>query len=215
MPYTFVALSIAATVSTETCNTLFYIIKPMLAPALLLFLFCSKAALQGRALIATGLLFSWAGDVLLMLESKGALFFVMGLVCFLVTHICYIAYFTRIKSAQPSLIKRQPWLAVLVAGYGAALVVLLWPGLKEMKLPVALYATIICSMAISSLHIFYKVNKPANALFVAGALFFAASDSLLAVNKFYQPVASAGAWVIATYCAAQFFIVKGAIKNSA
>jgi hypothetical protein len=38
------------------------------------------------------------------------------------------------------------------------------------------------------------------------------SDSILAINKFYQPFEAAGVLIMLTYGLAQFFIVQGAIK---
>jgi hypothetical protein len=40
------------------------------------------------------------------------------------------------------------------------------------------------------------------------------SDSVLAINKFLQPVANAGLIVIATYMAALYFIVQGVIAHT-
>jgi uncharacterized membrane protein YhhN len=57
------------------------------------------------------------------------------------------------------------------------------------------------------------VAVPANRYFVAGAVLFVLSDSLLAINKFYQPLAFAGTLIMLTYCAAQYFIVMGFIKR--
>jgi hypothetical protein len=39
------------------------------------------------------------------------------------------------------------------------------------------------------------------------------SDSLLAVNKFYQPLAYAGVFIMLTYCLAQYLIVRGFIEQ--
>jgi len=194
-------------------NTLHQVTKPLLIPALLALMFFSNTIKEGRALIITGLLFSWAGDVLLLFENKHALFFIGGLASFLLTHICYIIYFLKIRSVQPSLIKKQPWIAALVAGYGVSLVMFLLPYLGELKIPVVVYAIVICNMLMFSLHVFYRVNKPANLLFVSGAILFTASDSMLAVNKFYQPFTGAGVLIMLTYCAAQFCIVQGVIKR--
>ena len=76
-----------------------------------------------------------------------------------------------------------------------------------------IYAAVICTMLLGSLHILYKVNRPANILYVSGALFFVMSDSLLAVNKFYQPLAYAGVFIMLTYCLAQYLIVRGFIEQ--
>ena len=211
---TFIAISIAATVVIGTSALLYFILKCLLIPALLLLVFFSDTTAAGKSIIITGLFFSWAGDVLLLFENKDPLFFIGGLVCFLTTHLFYIIYFLKIKSSQKSLIRNQPWIAALVAGYGVSLVMFLSPQLGEMKLPVTIYAVVICTMVICSLHVFNKTSNPANILFVMGAILFAASDSLLAVNKFYKPFPFAGALIILTYCAAQFFIVIGVVRRT-
>ena len=193
---------------------LHYIAKPLLIPTLILLLLFSKTIKPGKVLLVTGLFFSWAGDIFLMLESKNALFFIAGLVCFLTTHIFYIIYFLRIQSQQISLLKRQPLLVLLVVGYGFSLVWLLFPHLGELKLPVIIYATVICTMLLCSLHVFTKVKSPDNLFYLVGAIAFVLSDSLLAFNKFYQPFSYAGIFIMLTYCAAQYFIVIGFIAQS-
>jgi len=47
---------------------------------------------------------------------------------------------------------------------------------------------------------------------MTGAGLFVISDSVLAINKFYQPFEAAGILIMLTYGLAQFFIIKGAIK---
>ena len=194
---------------------LHYIAKPLLIPTLILLLLFSKTIKPGKVLLVTGLFFSWAGDIFLMLESKNALFFIAGLVCFLTTHIFYIIYFLRIQSQQISLLKRQPLLILLVVGYGFSLVWLLFPHLGELKLPVIIYAAVICTMLLCSLHVFTKVKSPDNLFYLVGAIAFVLSDSLLAFNKFYQPFSYAGIFIMLTYCVAQYFIVRGFIGQGA
>lgn len=193
---------------------LHFITKPLLVPVLIMLLVFTPTVAPRKNLLITGLVFSWLGDMFLLFEDKNPLFFIFGLVCFLTTHIFYIIYFLKIKSANISLLKKQPLLFLLVIGYGISLVWLLYPHLGDLKIPVIVYAAVICTMLLCSLHIFYKVNQPANVLYVAGAAFFVLSDSLLAFNKFYQPFAYAGVLIMLTYCAAQYFIVKGFIKTT-
>jgi uncharacterized membrane protein YhhN len=192
---------------------LHFISKPLLIPALLLLLFFTRSAVPNKNLLLTGLFFSWLGDVFLLFEYKYALFFIFGLVSFLTTHIFYIVYFLRVRSERPSLLKKQPVLIALVFAYGITLLWQLYPSLGDLKLPVMVYAAVICSMLLCSLHVFLKVNKKAAVFYLCGALFFVLSDSLLAVNKFYQPFAYAGVCIMLTYCAAQFFIVTGYIQQ--
>ena len=190
-----------------------FLVKPLLIPVLILLLIYTKVDNKEKWWLLTGLFFSFLGDVFLLYESRKALFFILGLASFLITHICYIIYFLKIKSTQTSLLRQQPWLAALVAGYGCSLVMLLYPGLGDLKMPVIIYAAVICSMLLCSLHVFYKTGRPSNVYFVAGAMLFVISDSLLAVNKFFSPFPSAGILIMLTYCAAQFFIVMGFIKK--
>jgi len=190
-------------------ETLHFITKPLLVPALILLLLYSSAVVPGKNLLLAGLFFSWMGDVFLLFEYKYALFFIFGLASFLTTHIFYIIYFLRIRSSNISLLKKQPLLILLVVAYGSCLVWLLYPHLGDLTLPVMAYAAVICSMLLCSMHIFFKVSKKAGMFYLLGAACFVLSDSLLAVNKFYQPFAGAGIFIMLTYCAAQFFIVTG------
>jgi uncharacterized membrane protein YhhN len=183
--------------------------KPLLMPALVQLVYSGNFTAPGRKLILTGLFFSWLGDVFLLFESHHSLFFIFGLASFFVTHICYIGYFLSIRSGEPSLLQKQPMYIILTLCFGAGLVWLLYPYLGELKIPVVLYAAIICSMLLCSIHIYLKVKVPANQYFIAGAVLFVLSDSLLAINKFYQPLPLAGISVMLTYCTAQYFIVRG------
>ncbi|MEO6550346.1 MAG: lysoplasmalogenase [Ferruginibacter sp.] len=188
------------------------VIKPLLMPALALALLYFPT-LIGRIFIGTGLFFSWVGDIFLLLENYNSLFFIAGLVSFLLTHLCYIIYFLSIKNGLPSLLKSAPFYCILVIGYGIGLVWLLYDHLGVLKIPVMIYAAIICSMLLCSIHIYLKAGAPANCYYVAGALLFVLSDSLLAINKFFEPIPLAGIWVMLSYCAAQFLIVSGFIDK--
>lgn len=192
---------------------LHYIAKPLLLPALMLLLYISPKQVKDKHILMAGLFFSWAGDLFLLFESSQKLFFIFGLVSFLITHLFYITYFLRVKSTSISLLKKYPALALAVIAYGAALVWLLFPRLGDLTLPVMVYAAVICSMLLCSMHLFFKINKPASLFYLAGAAAFVMSDSLLAINKFYQPFSYAGAFIMITYCAAQYFIVRGYIEQ--
>ena len=210
----FGLLSVIELVSLQFGFTFLHILtKPLLMPVLIGMLYFSGIAGTKRKWILIGLFFSWLGDIFLLLDSKGSIFFIAGLVSFLITHIFYILYFLSIGNSAPSLLKKQPLLIVLILCYGSALVVLLFPYLGELKIPVILYAAVICTMLLCSLHISRKLPAPSNSYFIAGALLFVLSDSLLAINKFYQPFAFAGTLIMLTYCAAQYYIVMGFIKR--
>lgn len=182
-------------------------------PTLVLLLLCPGVAAGNTKIVVAGLFFSWMGDVFLLFESRHTFFFIAGLSCFFITHACYIVYFLSTPSAAVSLLKNQPGYIVLILLYGFGLVWLLFPYLGELKIPVILYSAVICCMLLCSLHIYLKVPSPANRYFVSGAVLFVLSDSLLAVNKFYNPLPFAGILIMLSYCAAQYFIVTGVIKS--
>jgi uncharacterized membrane protein YhhN len=193
---------------------LHFVAKPVLIPALLLLLHSTKSAVPGKNLLVLGLFFSWMGDVFLLFENNNSLFFIFGLASFLTTHVFYIVYFLRVRSGNQSLLQKLPVLIAIVLAYGITLIWQLYPNLGDLKLPVIVYAAVICGMLLCSLHIFLKVNRKPAAYYLAGALAFVLSDSLLAVNKFMQPFAFAGIFIMLTYCAAQYFIVRGYTDQS-
>ncbi len=192
-------------------NWLHFIVKPLLMPGLMLLLLASGVTARGRHLILAGLGFSLLGDVFLLFDARVPLFFIFGLVSFLLTHICYIGYFLITRPSTISPLKNQFIYFILVACYGVALVWILYPFLGALKIPVIIYAVIICTMLLFSIHIYPMIKPPFNSFFVVGALLFVVSDSLLALNKFYHPFALAGVCIMLTYCAAQYFIVMGFI----
>jgi uncharacterized membrane protein YhhN len=164
-------------------------------------------------LFLTALFFSWCGDVLLLFDRTGELFFMAGLVCFLTAHLLYIRYFLNIKSAQESYLRKRPLLYLAVVAYLAELLYVLWPTLGGMKIPVLLYGIIISTMLGVALWQYRRVSDHTAILFIAGAILFVVSDSLLALNKFREPISYAGIGIMLTYCLAQFFLARGSASH--
>ena len=156
------------------------------------------------------LLFSLLGDVLLMFQEKKSIFFLLGLSAFLLAHIFYIIFFHKVRVKEN--VKSNPWLLVAVVIYYALLINLLSPYLFDMKIPVLVYGIVISFMFMLAMHMLFIKNKAAGQWMMVGALLFVMSDSILAINKFYQPFEAAGVLIMLTYGLAQFFIVQGAIK---
>jgi uncharacterized membrane protein YhhN len=189
-----------------------YTTKPLLMPLLAVAIISSGSiAIHKKKLLFAGIFFSWVGDILLMFDYKGTGYFTGGLASFLCAHIMYIIYFIKVKGQQLSLLKKRPVLILAVLVYTGALVTLLYPGLGPMRLPVLVYAGVIATMLLCSLHAFAQLPVRAARLMVTGAVFFVLSDSLLAINRFYQPYPFAGTLIMLTYCMAQFCIVKGGV----
>ena len=191
-----------------------YAVKPLLIPCLI-FLFINEihpANKSKNRLLITGLVFCWIGDVLLMFEESNPVFFIFGLAAFLCGHLFYIVYFSKL-SPQPGKIQQQNLLLLLpVAAYVCVLLYLLYPSLGSLKIPVTVYAIVLAGMLSMALRQLQKIDFKTARLFVAGAVSFVLSDSLLALNKFYHPFAQAGFLIMLTYCLAQYLIVSGAIR---
>ena len=63
-----------------------------------------------------------------------------------------------------------------------------------------------------ALHLQQVTYKAAGTNMMIGAILFIISDSVLAINKFYQPFKGAGIIIMLTYAFAQMLIVLGVIK---
>jgi uncharacterized membrane protein YhhN len=109
-------------------------------------------------------------------------------------------------------IKMKTGLILVVVVYYSGLIYLLFNDLHEMKIPVLAYGIVISVMFLLALHMLFIKNKEAGKLMMLGALLFIASDSILAVNKFYEPFEYAGIAIMLTYGVAQLLITLGAVR---
>ena len=193
-------------------ESLQYSSKPLIIPALAIYFLNNLTGITSKLKkwIIAALLFSWAGDVLLMFQPKDEIFFLLGLTSFLIAHVCYIIYFHHVRFNEQ--IKGKPWLLIAVVIYYAFLINLLVPYLGAMKIPVLVYGVVISFMLMLAMHMLFIKQKIAGRWMMLGASLFVISDSVLAINKFFHPFPSAGLIVMFTYGMAQLFIVKGAIK---
>ncbi|HEY8153241.1 MAG TPA: lysoplasmalogenase [Myxococcota bacterium] len=148
--------------------------------------------------IVAGLVFSLAGDVLLMLPSDR---FAAGLASFLIAHLCYIAAFTSEAGVQLAPLWLAPLLVAVWLVYRR-----LAPGLGELRIPVIVYIGVIVVMAWQALARCAVVPGAGPPLAAAGALLFATSDSALALARFQGPFPGSQALVYASYFAAQWLI---------
>jgi len=181
---------------------------------LILFSLFIYFAVNGRSLdrstyilMLLALCCSWLGDSFLMYEAISPNYFMLGLVSFLTAHILYCVIFLKRWNKSGS---STYWVVLITLFlYGSVLFMQLKDSLGELLIPVVIYISAILLMAITA----YRRNKmvPAESfkLVFIGALFFIASDSILAVNKFLNAVPYSHILVMGTYAAAQYLITKG------
>ncbi len=196
--------------SIKSLTTIHYITKPLIL-LLLIVLFITQSkhlSLKTRKFAILALLFSLIGDILLMFVNKSDLFFIGGLVAFLLAHTMYIIVFLNKRNSKSLSI---PFVVVLMI-YAFVLFYVLRNSLGELLIPVIVYMLIILTMVISASLRKDRVSKFSYNLVFIGALFFMISDSILSLNKFYQPIPLSNIGIMLTYAIAQLFIVLG-IKN--
>ena len=193
-------------------ETLRYITKPLLMPLLIfLFIYLTTGFTSSlKKWIILALLFSWAGDVLLMFESTNGNFFIFGLAAFLIAHIFYILFYEGIIRKEG--LGKNYWWFIPVVIYYIALIYILSPNLGDMVWPVRIYGIVICYMLIKALQAGRIKDLGAATLMIGGAVLFISSDSILAINKFYEPFEFAGIAIMLTYGIAQLLITLGALR---
>ena len=191
-------------------NEMRWISKPLLMPVLMLFFVTSVKMKSGTQfyLILAALFLSWCGDVLLQ-----ANLFIPGLVSFLLAHICYIMYFIKTGKNKKGFLQTKPLLILPVLLYIILLLVILFPYLEQLKIPVIVYSITIGVMLLMAMNGRHQINNKASAYFITGALLFVLSDSLLAINLFVMQHLAFSLGVMATYATAQYLIVNGAWVN--
>jgi uncharacterized membrane protein YhhN len=186
--------------------------KPLILPILMLIVTFSEN-FPTKKILLTALIFSWIGDIVLLFASKGELYFIFGLVSFLVSHLVYIVLFNKQQTTRENDNKVQFWIGVLlIIGYFTFMIFTLFPKLGPLKIPVLVYAIVITTMLFFAFKGSLKWAIPANNYILIGAIVFVSSDSVLAFNKFYTPIENASFYIMATYCLAQYLIVKGILQ---
>lgn len=154
--------------------------------------------------IGVGLAFGMLGDILLMIPQRP---FIAGLGAFLIGHIFYIMGYWQSNAVGAPRKTAYPGLAVLSL-FVAAAAFYLWPHLGALRIPVVAYLTAIAIMAGSA--VLRRTASDASYVWtVIGALFFLASDSMLAHHLFIGPFPISRLAIMATYFVAQYGITRG------
>lgn len=183
--------------------------KPLLMPLLLAWLIVAAWGRWSAPLrwLAVGLVFAWAGDLFLL--GEGDLSFLLGLAAFLLMQVCYLVAFLRVPG--PGLVRAWKIALVPYVALWVLLVVLVWPGAGDLRIPVLVYSGVIIAMAVGALDLVLRLPQALAWRVAAGALLFVVSDALIALTSFGPMTASRGtsALIMATYIAAQGLIVTG------
>lgn len=191
--------------------------KPLIVIVLLVWIYLSsRLSTLFHKSIFIGLVFAWAGDVLLMMQQANSSFFIFGLIAFLLCHVFYIRAFVLDFKSEP--VQKNPfliWAIIVFTAFCAGLFIYMRPHLGVLQIPVLIYAIVISLMAMMAVSRFGRVNRFSFEMIFYGAVLFLFSDSMLAYNKFVQPLPHAGLIIMASYMLAQYLIVLGSIEKKA
>jgi len=188
-----------------------YFAKPGVILALLAWI-AAIGGLRGAMLwIVFGLIFSLAGDVLLVLPREK---FIPGLIAFFLAHVCYLIGFSVYG---PEINFAVAILAVVVFITSSQLYLRISAGLREsgkekLRIPVLLYSIVISLMLLTALatlaHSTWRFS--AAVLCAVGGLLFYTSDTFLAWNRFVERLPGGRVLSMAVYHLGQLGIVLGA-----
>lgn len=224
LEYVFLLVAVIEMVAEIIGNdTVKFIAKPLLMITLIAFYAQSVNGKWSKThkLMVAAFAFSWLGDVTLMFVYVNPNFFLAGLFSFLVTHILYAISFADVadKKAE-ALLPKKFWIVIPLLIYMGALLSMLVsaingnPQTKPVVVPVLVYTTAIATMVAFSINRFKRVSNLSFTLVFAGAMLFMFSDSMIAVNRFLTPLASANIFIMVTYITGQYLIAKGILAQS-
>ncbi len=187
---------------------LHYAAKPLTTLLIVAMVWTACTSERGyRAGVLAGLGFSTLGDVFLMLPGD---YFVFGLASFLLAHVAYLLAFAR-RARLFALV----WPLLAYAVLAAIVLSVVWPSLPSvLRVPVIVYVVVLAAMAAQATVVWWQRRDRATALAAAGGLFFVASDSMLAIDRFAMPFAAATLAVLTTYWIAQCLIGMSAMRDA-
>lgn len=192
------------------------ICKPLIMISLGVYYWMNVYAKDRSNAVMLAICFSFLGDTLLLF-GEVEVYFIFGLVSFLLAHLFYMLAYRghRYEDSTDALqgVQRVR-LAFPIVLTGTGLLVVLYPELGSLRVPVIIYTAVILLMVLTALFRWGRTSPTSFWLVFGGALLFMISDSVLAINKFYSEIKHAGLWVMVPYILAQFSIIRGLILHS-
>ena len=180
--------------------------KPMLMITLFWYYYSNTKQLNKYFVL--GLFFSFLGDLFLL--GTGEVYFIFGLLFFLIAHVFYIIMVLRLIPARKPkdfIMAGVPFLLLFLV-----LMNVLFAGLGSMKIPVIIYAMTISFFGIVSLLLYLQSKTKISLLLLVGVLIFISSDTILALNLFYKTQLFYPLLIMMTYVLAQYLICRFVLK---
>ena len=196
-------------------KTLEYFVKPGTMVVLIIWLVLNYGLSDGAIWFTLGAIFSLAGDVFLMVPRN---LFIFGLVSFLIGHVFYIVGFNVLPADLNGGGLMYALVVVVILGtiiwriYSRLASGLTAKQLNTLKLPVLVYSMVITLMVLSALLCFLRPGWELSPTLwaIAGALLFYTSDTILAMDRFVNPIPHARLLTMTTYHLGQLGILVSA-----
>lgn len=192
-----------------------YPVKPLIMIWITLYFLLNARKRSFRTGVLLAFFFSWTGDIFLMFSGgyDNEMLFYAGVGGFFLAQVAYIFVFLlNAENDIKGLLLRNPLWFIPLLGYGVLIYWVLYPRLDGVMVPVILvYALSLVGMSLAALNRRDRVNYSSFRLVFAGSLFFLASDSMIAINKFHTEIPHAGFLIMLTYIIAQYLIMRGLI----
>jgi uncharacterized membrane protein YhhN len=154
-----------------------------------------------RTWFVAALVFSLAGDVLLMIPRE---LFVAGLAAFLVGHLCYVAGFWSQDAPTTTAFVVSALVVLVILAPVIARILRAVRGTADL-IPVSAYSVVIAAMLASAI-------ATGNVVAAVGAALFVASDSMIAWDRFVRPFPAAGVAIMVTYHLGQAGLVLSLLR---
>ena len=89
-----------------------------------------------------------------------------------------------------------------------------YPNLGDLLIPVVVYGIVISVFGVVTFLVYSNERSAGNLLLFIGAITFILSDSILAINKFYESTALLGNAIMVTYIIAQYLLCRAMILKA-
>ena len=189
-------------------------IKPLLIPSLAAAALCALLPEHKgwrTTVLGVGMALHTAGDILLLFDSHGFVWFAAGLAAFLLGHFCYIAVLLGLHE------KLRGWKEILlwsvVPLVAAPLIASCFEVNSALHVVLVVYAAAVLYLAASG-GLWILRGRKLGWRVLAGGLFFIASDGILALNAFNGiDFPQRHAVVMGTYLIAEWLLVSAMVKD--
>lgn len=202
--------------------------KPLLMPLLAGWLLAESRRHWSAPLtwLLAGLAAAWVGDLVLL--GSGELALLLGMVAFVVTQVCYLIAFGRVRGLRfrrsilvpgpepvRGAVSRHRLLVIPFALILIGFAGLLWPRAGDLRIPVVLYGAALTAMVVAALNLVGRIPARPAWTTVGGAGLFWVSDALIGmtVTGVVPGSSTIDAVIMATYTAGQGLIALGLVTG--